>query len=103
MREGSGFRDLYADFQKQDADVLGASFDSAEANARFAKKYSFPFPLLCDINREIGLAYGACASADAGSPSRISYLIGPDGKIREAYSTVIPATHPQDVLKALEG
>jgi len=74
-----------------------------EANARFAKKYSFPFPLLCDVEREIGLAYGACASPEAGSANRISYLIGPDGKVRQAYSTVSPATHPQEVLTALEG
>ncbi len=74
-----------------------------EANARFAKKYSFPFPLLCDVKREIGLAYGACASPDAGSANRISYLIGPDGKVRQAYSTVSPATHPAEVLAALEG
>ena len=72
-----------------------------DANAKFAKKYGFPFPLLCDEKREIGMAYGACDSPDARSANRISYLIGPDGKIRNAWEKVSPATHPQEVLEIL--
>jgi peroxiredoxin Q/BCP len=81
--------------------VLGVSFDDADANARFARKFHFPFPLLCDTSREIGIAYGACESADARSANRITYLIGPDGRVRAAYPKVSPATHPQEVLDAL--
>ena len=74
-----------------------------ESNARFAEKFSFPFPLLCDTDRTVGLAYGACASREAKVPDRISYLIGPDARIRAAYSKVSPPTHPAEVLKELEG
>jgi thioredoxin-dependent peroxiredoxin len=81
--------------------VLGVSFDSVADNAAFAKKFSFPFPLLCDETREIGLAYGACDSADAGTAKRISYVIGSDGTILQAYPKVTPATHPQETLDAL--
>ncbi len=77
------------------------SFDTVSANAAFAKKFEFPFPLLCDVKREIGQAYGACDSPDASSAKRISYLVGPDGKIRKAYEKVSPPTHPQEVLDAL--
>ena len=38
--------------------VLGASFDSVEKNAKFAQKFEFNFPLLCDVDRKIGVAYG---------------------------------------------
>lgn len=68
------------------------------ANAAFAKKFNYPFPLLCDTAREIGLAYGACDSPDAKTAKRISYLIGPEGKILRAYSTVAAADHPKQVL-----
>jgi thioredoxin-dependent peroxiredoxin len=81
--------------------VLGVSFDSVSDNASFAKKFRFPFPLLCDEKREVGLAYGACDSADAGTAKRISYVIGPDGTILQAYPKVTPATHPQETLDAL--
>jgi len=81
--------------------ILGASFDTVEANAAFAKKFDFNFPLLCDTDRKIGLAYGAAEVASAPTARRISYLIGPDGKIRNAYPKVNAAAHPEEVLKDL--
>ena len=79
--------------------ILGISFDDQEANARFAKKFNYNFPLLCDTDRKIGLAYGACDDPKAGSARRISYLIGPDGRVEKAYATVKPAEHPAQVLQ----
>jgi peroxiredoxin Q/BCP len=81
--------------------VLGASFDSVEKNAKFAEKFQFNFPLLCDTDRKIGVAYGAAEDASAGSAKRISYLIGKDGKIRKAYPKVNAAAHPEEILKDL--
>jgi peroxiredoxin Q/BCP len=72
------------------------------ANAAFAKKFGFPFPLLCDTTREVGLAYGACDSADAKTAKRITYLIGPDGRILRAYPSVSAGEHPRQVLDDLE-
>jgi peroxiredoxin Q/BCP len=81
--------------------ILGASFDSVEANAGFAKKFGFNFPLLSDTDRKLGIAYGAADDAKAGSAKRISYLIGPDGKIKKAYPKVNAAAHPEEILKDL--
>ena len=75
------------------------SFDTVAENAAFAEKFEFPFPLLCDTTRQVGLAYGACDSADAETAKRISYLIDPAGKILCSYSSVQAAEHPQSVLK----
>jgi peroxiredoxin Q/BCP len=100
-KEGRGFRDLYDDFRRKNTEVLGASFDSVEKNARFAEKQGFPFPLLCDTDRKLGLAYGACDSKKARFAERISYVIGPDGRIAAAYPKVSPASHPKEVLDSL--
>jgi peroxiredoxin Q/BCP len=81
--------------------VLGVSFDPPAANAAFAKKFEFNFPLLCDTKRTVGLAYGAAADATAGPAKRISYLIGPDGHVRKAYPKVNAAAHPEEVLRDL--
>ena len=81
--------------------ILGASFDSPEENAKFAEKFQFDFPLLCDTDRKLGMAYGAADDASASSAKRISYLIGKDGKIRKAYAKVNAAAHPEEVLKDL--
>jgi peroxiredoxin Q/BCP len=69
-----------------------------EDNAAFARKFNYNFPLLCDTDRKIGMAYGACDDPKAGSAKRISYLIGADGKIKKAYASVKPAEHPVEVL-----
>jgi thioredoxin-dependent peroxiredoxin len=81
--------------------ILGISFDAVEENAAFAKKFQFPFPLLCDTDRKIGLAYGACESVQDEYAKRISYVIGEDGNILQAYPKVDAARHPQEVLEKL--
>jgi peroxiredoxin Q/BCP len=81
--------------------ILGASFDSVQQNAAFAKKFDFPYRLLCDTERRIGMAYGACDTPSAGTAKRISYVIGPDGLIQHAFPKVDAKKHPQDVLDLL--
>jgi peroxiredoxin Q/BCP len=83
--------------------VLGISFDTVEENRAFAEKFAFPYPLLCDTERSVGLAYGACDSREAGYPARISYLIGPDASVVKAYDAVDPGAHPEQVLKDVPG
>ena len=84
-----------------DVIVLGVSFDTVEENAAFAEKQSFPYPLLCDVNREIGISYGACDDTGAKYAKRISYLIDEQGKIAKAYPSVAPKEHPGQVLADL--
>ncbi len=83
--------------------MLGASFDTVEDNAAFAKKFDFNFPLLCDVDRTIGMAYGACEDAKAGYANRISYLIDEQGKIARAYPQVNPRQNPAEVLADVIG
>ena len=78
--------------------VLGISFGSVEENRAFAEKFDFPFRLLCDIDRSVGMAYGAANAPDAGYAKRISYLIDEDGRILHAYPEVDPKTHLDQVL-----
>jgi len=90
-----------AQYEAKGVQVLGVSFDSVEANARFAKKFEFNFPCLCDTKRELGLAYGACDDVTAKSARRISYLIGPDGRVKKVYPRVNAAAHPEEILQDL--
>jgi thioredoxin-dependent peroxiredoxin len=77
------------------------SFDTVAENEAFAKKFSFPYPLLCDTKREIGLAYGACDAPTDRTARRISYVIGPDGRIEHSFPKVDPKKHPAEVLALL--
>ena len=56
---------------------------------------------MCDTERSVGLAYGACDDASAPAARRISYLIGPDGKVRKAYPKVNAAAQPEEILADL--
>jgi thioredoxin-dependent peroxiredoxin len=99
--EGCGFRDQIQEFDAKDVQLLGISFDTVPDNAAFAKKFNFNFPLLSDTSREVGLAYGAAEEADAQYAKRVSFLIGPDGKVKKTYPKVNAATHPEEILKDL--
>ena len=91
--EGQGFRDDYKKFEDKNTVILGVSLDGVADNKSFAEKYSFPFQLLCDVNREIALAYHAVQNPDDQYASRISYVIDEAGKIQEAIAKVDTKTH----------
>ena len=81
--------------------ILGVSFDAPADNKAFKEKFDFPYDLLSDEGRSDSIAFGA-ADSDSARPSRVSVLIGPDGKIAKAYGTVKPADHPDEVLADLK-
>jgi peroxiredoxin Q/BCP len=72
-----------------------------EENAAFAEKFGFPYQLLSDTDREIGMSYGACDERSAEYAKRISYLISPDQTIARAWAKVDPKSHPTEVLSFL--
>lgn len=78
--------------------MLGVSYDSPEKNRKFAEKNALPFRLLSDSNRELAKSVGA-GRALIPLAKRISYLVGPDGVVLEAYAKVDPKTHAQEVLE----
>ncbi len=79
-------------------EILGISFDPVEANKAFAEKYQFPFRLLSDTSKAVGDAYGAVDEERSRWAKRISYLVGPDGKIVKAYPKVNVRQHAAEVL-----
>lgn len=99
--EGCGFRDLKTEYEKKNAAILGASFDTPEENAAFAKKFNFNFPLICDTERKLGLAYGACTDASAKNAQRIGVIIGPDGRVKEWYPKVSAQDFPREALQRI--
>ena len=79
-------------------EVLGVCFDGLEDNKAFAEKFDFPYPLLCDTDRTVGMAYHAARSADEGYARRISYLIDESGVIQRAYDKVDPQPQLGQIL-----
>ena len=100
--EGCGFRDLKSEFEARSAAILGVSFDTAEDNKAFAEKFDFNYPLLCDTDKALGAAYGACADESADYANRITVVVGPDGTVVRVYPEVSAKTHPEEVLADLK-
>jgi thioredoxin-dependent peroxiredoxin len=96
--EGDGLRDSFAQFQAARVEILGVSFDTPAANKAFVDAERFPFRLLSDTDRTLAVAVGAADTATEPVARRISYLVGPDGRVRAVYGAVVPATHARDVL-----
>jgi len=71
--------------------ILGISFDTVEENRAFAEKFQYPFQLLSDPERKVGLAYGAADGPKERYAKRFTYVIGPDGRIEQAIDTKDPA------------
>jgi peroxiredoxin Q/BCP len=95
--EGKGFRDDYEKFTEKNTVILGVSLDNEIDNKAFAEKFNFPYPLLCDVNHEIALAYKAVKGPQDEYASRISYVIDANGNILEAISQVDTKTHSGDL------
>jgi peroxiredoxin Q/BCP len=89
------------EFKAKNAQVIGVSFDTIAANRRFAEKYDFPFPLLCDTDRKIGVAYGAADSEKDEYARRIAYVIDEQGTIAQAHEKVDAAHYPSQQVRNL--
>ena len=99
--EGCALRDSYKEFDKLGVVILGVSFDEPKDNASFVAEHSFPFRLLSDTKRKLAVAVAAADSPGRMWARRISYLVGPDGKVLKAYSDVAPGKHAAQVLADL--
>ncbi len=99
--EGKGFRDDHKQFEGKNTKIFGVSLDNEADNKAFAEKFDFTFPLLCDVGREIAMAYHAIQSKDDGYAARITYVIDADGKILEAIDQVDTKTHSTDLCSRL--
>lgn len=81
--------------------ILGASFDPVDANCAFAQKFNYPYKLVSDTSKDVGKAYDAYDASEPDYPRRISYLIGPDRRVKRVYAKVSPKDHPAQVLADL--
>jgi thioredoxin-dependent peroxiredoxin len=80
-KQACGLRDRIGDLKKENVEVIGVSFDSAESHQKFIAKHNLNFPLLADTDGKIADKYGA-RMPDRPMARRVSFLIGKDGIIK---------------------
>jgi len=106
-KEACAFRDHFAAIRKKGAVVLGVSVDSVKAHDKFADKFKLPFTLVADEDKKIVQAYGVWGEKSFMGRKyfgthRVTFLIGPDGRIKKIWPQVKPEEHAEEVLAALE-
>lgn len=89
------------------AAIVGCSADPVEAQAKFKVKHKLNFPLLADTEFKVIEAYGARRMKSFLGKSflgivRMTYWIGPGGKIHRVWDKVTPNGHAAEVLAAIE-
>jgi len=102
--EACEFRDLQADYDAAGARVIGVSPDPIASHERFRDKHGLPFTLLSDPDHAVAEAYGVWVEKSRYGRTymgveRSTFVIGPDGTIREALYRVKPQGHAASVLE----
>lgn len=106
-KEACAFRDLYADFKAAGAALFGASTDPVKSHKKFVEKFHLTFPLLSDPEKKLVEAYGVWGEKTFMGRKymgthRVTFLIGPDGRIAKIWPEVKPEEHPAEVLEAIK-
>jgi peroxiredoxin Q/BCP len=104
--QACGVRDHQTQYADADAVVLGVSPDAPKKIAKFDDKYELGFPLLGDEDHAVAEAYGVWVKKsmygrEYMGNERTTFVIGPDGVVKEIFRKVRPAQHDDLVLAAL--
>jgi len=97
-KEACAFRDAFARYEAQNVTIFAVSRDSEESHRTFRAKHALPFPLVADEDGSIARAYGV--SSTLGMTSRVTFLVGADGRVVRVWPEVDPGVHATEVLTA---
>jgi len=106
-KEACSFRDADRKLQKAGIVVLGASPDTPKAQKKFQQKFHLPFTLLADADKKLCNAFGVIQEKNMYGKKvmgvvRTTFIIGPDGKIKQVFHKVKPEGHAEEVLEYLK-
>ena len=105
-KEACSFRDNFAALKKKGAVVLGVSPDPVKSHDKFVEKFKLPFTLLADEDKKIVEAYDVWGEKSFMGRKymgtfRVTFLIGPDGRVKKIWPLVKPEEHVAEVLAEL--
>jgi peroxiredoxin Q/BCP len=105
--EACDFRDNYGMWLKKGYEVIGISADSGTSHAKFAEKYSLPFPLVADTEKSIIKAYGVWGPKKFMGRTfdgilRTTFIIDAEGKIEEKITKVDTKASTAQILEFLK-
>lgn len=101
-----GFRDAYADFEREGAVVLGISPDDQASHASFRAQLDLPFHLLVDADHAVADLYGAWGEKSMYGRKfmgiiRSHFVIDAEGRIADVQVKISPKQSVEQALKAV--
>ncbi|MGZ3754510.1 MAG: thioredoxin-dependent thiol peroxidase [Mucilaginibacter sp.] len=104
--EACDFRDNYQSLVGKGFEVVGVSTDDEKSHKKFESKYSLPFPLIADTEKEIVEAYGVWVEKNMYGKkymgtARTTFIIDADGVIKKIIDKVDTKASSQQVLDLL--
>jgi peroxiredoxin Q/BCP len=97
--EAQEIRDVFDQLKATGAVVIGVSTDPTDSHRAFAEKHALPFLLASDESGELARAFGV--PLKNGRASRVSFVIGADGRIKRTFPQVTPKGHAAELLAAV--
>ncbi|MFP9118127.1 thioredoxin-dependent thiol peroxidase [Flavobacterium sp. RNTU_13] len=102
--EACDLRDNHQRFEAQGYSLLGVSADPVRKQAKFAEKYSLPFPLLADEDHSVLNAFGVWGPKKFMGRTfdgihRTTFVINEEGVIDEVITDVKTKAHAAQILK----
>jgi thioredoxin-dependent peroxiredoxin len=104
--QACGIRDVYGEFEREGAVVLGVSPDDERSHVKFKEKFDLPFTLLADAEHKVADDYGVWAEKKYMGKTywgveRSTFVIDEAGNVKRVMHKVKPDTHADDVLATL--
>ena len=97
--EARRFQQDLSEYEARNAQILGVSVDDVDSHREFCDSEGLEFPLLADTDGSVSKTYGSWLGAMS---LRHTYLIDPQGILRETFLGVRPSIHSQEVLARLD-
>ncbi len=104
--ESKNFRDLYADFQKLNTEIVGVSRDTLASHNRFKEKHQLPFTLISDTDSKVCDLFKVIKEKSMFGKTalglvRSTFLFDPKGKLLQEWRKVKVAGHAEEVLRTV--
>ncbi len=101
--EACNLKDNYAELQKQGYEVLGVSPDNEKSHQKFVEKFSLPFQLIPDPDKEILNTYGVYGEKMmygkvTKGVLRTTFVIDEEGKIEKIIEKVKTNDHTAQII-----
>jgi len=106
-QEGLDFSAAINKFRRQSAVILGVSRDSLKAQENFKTKQGFPFDLLSDKEEALCQTFDVIKlknmyGKQVRGIERSTFLIDPEGMLRQEWRKVTVKGHVDEVLEAVK-